>query len=155
MYTPSFATIARALGVQKDTVLGVSTTPVVIDAGALRLLLKFVAAAADFDSEVYLEENPDIAAAFESKQITDLHAHYINSGFIEGRPASRLNVDEEWYLETYPDIATAIKENVVESAAVHFERRGETEMRAPNKDALPWITDWAQALARPRLAGKG
>jgi hypothetical protein len=154
MYTPSFATIARALGIQKDTVLGPATAPVVIDAGALRLLLKFVAAAADFDSEVYLQENPDIAAAFESKQITDLHAHYINSGFLEGRPASRLKIDEQWYLETYPDVAVAIRENVVESASVHFERRGEIEMRAPSQEALPWLGGWAEALARPRLNNK-
>jgi hypothetical protein len=150
MYTPSFATIARALGVQKDVVKGPATAPVVIDAGALRILLKFVAAAADFDSEVYLQENPDIAAAFESKQITNLHAHYVNSGFFEGRAATRLKIDEEWYLKTYPDVAAAIRENIIESASAHFERRGETEMRAPSEDALPWLMDWAEALARPR-----
>ena len=150
MYIPSYGTLARALGISAKIIDLPAETPCTIDAGRLRVLLQFVALAADFDPETYLKENPDIAGAHEAKLIADLRTHFVQSGYFEERRGSQVKVDEKWYLETYPDVSNAIKDGMIESAAGHFAARGEQEMRSPNEEALPWMRVLAEALARPR-----
>jgi hypothetical protein len=145
MFVPSYAFIANAIGIADVPQHG----NISINVQTLRLLLQFVAMAADFDQATYLKENPDVASAYEAGQINDLHKHYIERGFFESRKAAEIHFDEKWYLETYPDVAASVHEQVIPSALSHFLARGEVEMRSPDPKSLPWMQAWAEALARP------
>lgn len=152
MYVLPFSTIAHLVGLTERGIAGPADTELTLNIGTLRLLLQFVALAADYDEAVYLAENPDVAQAYETKQISDLRLHFVQSGYFEGRRASKLRLEEDWYLKTYPDVADAVKEGVVASAQAHFTARGAAEMRSPNAEALPWVQFWADAFARSRVS---
>ena len=150
MYVPSVGTITKALGIERAQIEGGHLKHVSLNVETLRLFLQFIALAADYDEATYLEENPDVAAAYEAGQIADLRLHFVQVGYFEGRRASRLCVDQDWYCSTYPDVANAIREDVIPSAEVHFLSRGEIEWRAPNATSLPWTRAWADALSHPQ-----
>ena len=152
MYVPSFALVARAIGLSDGALDSPGTESLKVDREAMKLLLRFVAFAADFDEKTYLKRNPDIATAYEEGKITDLRNHFVESGFFEGRIASDVRFDEEWYLQIYPDVADAVREGVIPSAITHFKHRGELELRSPNEASLPWIQAWAGVLAQACLA---
>ena len=152
MYVPSYAFIARAMGLPVESPETAPDGHVTIDAKTLKLLLRFVALSADFDEATYLTENPDVAEAFEAGKIGDLRQHFIDFGFFEGRKAATPKFDEDWYLKIYPDVADSVKEGAITSARVHFLNRGEVEMRSPNEELLPWMQAWAEAFSRPRLS---
>jgi len=150
MHAPSFRTLADAFGVDFIQLVAAQPEHVSVNAQTLRVLLQFVALAADFDEAYYLAENPDLAAALESGLITDARLHYVQAGFFEGRRASKLNIDQAWYRKIYPDVDAAIREGVIASPESHFAERGEIEWRAPNEASLPWTRAWAEALSRPQ-----
>ncbi len=149
MYLPSFAIVARAIGMSDGELNAPGTESIKIDREALRVLLRFVARAADFDEKTYLKKNPDVAAAHEEGKITDLHQHFVDFGYFEGRIASEVPFDADWYLRAYPDVENAIREGAVPSALAHFKHRGEIEMRAPNEASLRSVQAWAELLGRP------
>ena len=146
MYVPSYAAIARAAGVPANIASQPPDSVVEVSVRALRLLLHYLALAADYDERTYLQLNPDVAEARDQGKIVDLREHFIQSGYFAGRTASDIAVDENWYLETYGDVADAVAEGVVATAKAHFAQRGEAECRSPNKQALPWIRAWAELL---------
>jgi hypothetical protein len=149
VHIPSYAFIARAMDLPADAEMS-HDGPVSVDAQTFKLLLRFVALAADFDEATYLKENPDLADAHEAGQIGNLRQHFIESGFFEGRKAAASKFDEDWYLKTYPDVADSVKEGVIASGRSHFLVRGEIEMRSPNEESLPWMQAWAEAFSRAR-----
>lgn len=69
MYTPDLASILQALNISQEKLNDPDDNRVEISMATLRLLLKYVSILYDFDSAVYLRENPDVAAAVESGQI--------------------------------------------------------------------------------------
>jgi hypothetical protein len=154
VYIPPFATIALALGLPDAALEGLPGTLVPVNVQTLRLLLQCVATAADYDEAVYLEENPDIAEAYEAKQITDPHLHFEQAGYFESRCASKSPVDEAWYLKTYPDIADAVAEGAIASGQAHFALRGQAEMRSPNSESESRTRAWAEACALSRQAAR-
>ena len=97
----------------------------------LKGLLKTLVQCAPFSEEFYLEAYADIAEAYEAGQITDLHRHYIDFGYFEGRLPFPIRVDERWYLAQHPDVAESIRLGLVGSAQEHFERDGYREGRLP------------------------
>ena len=101
-----------------------------------------------FDAASYGRKNPDVVAAVEAGKLVSLHAHYVFTGWFEGRPLGRYPVNEKWYMDQYPDIARAKRENVVRSAVEHYNNRGRLEGRAANPGELPAIAAWRTALGR-------
>jgi hypothetical protein len=84
-----------------------------------------------FDEDNYLHANPDLVGAFPSSAFPDAHAHFISTGYYEGRAPVPMAVDEDWYLATYPDVAQAVALGVLINANERFSRDGSREGRLP------------------------
>ena len=87
-----------------------------------------------------------MAQAHGNGEIGDLHAHYIEVGFLEGRLGTIPKVDAEYYLNTYPDVSQAIASGQVGSAEEHYIHRGVTEGRSPSPIAEPAVVRWMTVL---------
>ena len=83
--------------------------------------MRLIAASGLFNSEWYLEQNPDVAKA----GVNPLR-HYLRRGAIEGRDPNPF-FDSDWYLERNPDVAKAGI-----NPLRHYLRRGATEGRDPS-----------------------
>jgi hypothetical protein len=122
---------------------------IAIDAPLLRLLLQSAVARLPFSAPFYLATYPDIAAAAASGQITDLHRHYIDTGWFEGRMGSPPEVDEAAYRGAYADVADAIAEGRVRSAHDHYMQSGAAEGRVPAPALAGVVAQWMRVLRIP------
>ena len=123
-----------------------SRSKVAIDTRLLRALLQTLAQHLPFDADFYLANNPDIAEAHERGVITDLHQHFVDSGFLEGRFGAAPPVDEPFYESRYKDIGAAIRRGDVSSGAEHYMRSGAAEGRVPSEAMRPAVERWAAVL---------
>jgi hypothetical protein len=139
-YVPHVDLLLQALRVGRDR-LG-SRAKIAIDARLLRKLLMTLAATMPFDEAFYLATYPDLAEAHASGGIKDLHTHFAEVGYFEGRVGSRPEVDEAYYTTTYPDVAQAILRGDVPSGTEHYLRAGMAEGRVPNPALLDAIESW-------------
>ena len=144
MFVPSAVSLLNALNV--DSSAFDKGGRVEMPVGLLKLLLQLALAAADFDEDSYLRENPDVAKALEGGEIENAHVHYIGFGYFEGRQGGGPEVDEHWYMQKYPDVAVAIREGKIESAKHHFHMIGAAEGRSPNVDQVENAAHWKKAL---------
>jgi hypothetical protein len=124
-----------------------SRSKVAIDTRLLRALLQSLVRQLPFDPAFYLEQNADIAAAFKAGGITDLHGHFYESGFFEGRFGAPPPVDEKFYTANYLDIGTAISRGDIASGAEHYMRSGAAEGRLPSEAMRPLVEQWAAVLS--------
>ena len=127
-----------------------SNRKVLIPSSLLLYLIDIANYSLPFDEDWYLESNKDISDSFEAGKIDDAHAHFINSGYFEGRtPTKDFNfmVDEEWYLNTYPDVKAAVSNGTTTSAREHFFSVGYIEGRHPNLYSLKRGIDWTTLLS--------
>ena len=124
-----------------------SRSKVAINTRLLRTLLHALAGQLPFDPDFYLAQNDDVAAAYETGEITDLRRHFIESGFIEGRFGAPPEVDETFYADTYKDIGAAIRRGDILSATEHYVRAGAAEGRIPCEAMRPEVQRWAAALS--------
>lgn len=143
-YLPHIDLFLRALRINRERLN--SKSKVAIDAKLLRMLLQALAEQAEFSSEFYLSNNPDIAEAHGRGEIEDLRAHFVELGFFEGRCGSAPPVDEAYYAATYADVAEAIRRGDVKSGAEHYARSGSAEGRVPNPMIKPAIDAWSVVL---------
>jgi hypothetical protein len=143
-YLPHVDLFLRALRINRERLS--SKSKIAIDAKLLRHLLQALVAEAPFSGEFYLENNPDVAAAHAQGQITDLHAHYVDQGYFEGRPGAPPPVNEAFYAATYRDVAEAVQRGDVKSGAEHYMRSGAAEARLPNPEIKGAIESWLVAL---------
>ncbi len=143
-YLPHIDLLLQSLRISRDRLN--SRSKVAIDTRLLRTLLQSLVRQMPFDPHFYLAENADIATAHKSGQIVDLHQHYVESGFFEGRQGAAIVVDETYYAETYPDIGEAIRRGDVASAAEHYTRSGAAEGRMPSAQLRPEIERWTTIL---------
>jgi Ca2+-binding RTX toxin-like protein len=131
-----------------------------------------------FDSDYYLEQNPDVKAAVDSKKVNTITLltlvkqpdsaeeiagdyslawqHFQQVGQIEGRDPSSL-FDTEFYLSQNPDVAQAIASGQFKSAIEHYEKVGQLEGRQPipgfNEPLyLQQNPDVAQAIASGQIS---
>jgi hypothetical protein len=144
MFVPSAVSRLNALNVDSSAFDGGSKVEMPV--GLLKLLLQLALAAADFDEDSYLSENPDVAKALERGEIASAHVHYIGFGYFEGRRGGGPEVDEQWYMQKYPDVASAIREGRIKSAKHHFHLIGAAEGRSPNVDQEENAAHWKKAL---------
>jgi hypothetical protein len=141
---PPIDLLLRALRINRERLDGAAR--IAIDAKLLRALLQVAAGGQPFDEAFYLDNNPDIAAAHAKGDIPDLHRHFVEAGYFEGRAGAPVAVDEKYYMRTYRDVGLAVKRGDVKSAAEHYLRSGAAEGRVPSADIKPAIDWWASVL---------
>jgi lipopolysaccharide biosynthesis protein len=83
--------------------------------------LHLIAQSGLFDSDWYLDRNPDVCAAG-----VNALAHYLQHGAAEGRDPNPL-FDSDWYLHRYPDVRAAGM-----NPLAHYIRYGAAERRDPS-----------------------
>jgi hypothetical protein len=144
-YFPPKSVLSEALGL--DLLDEEPMTRTSVSVTVIRLFIKSVLVGAPFDEAYYLRHNPDIEVAWKAGMIADLHQHFIETGYFEGRKAWQMEVNEKWYLSRYKDVALAVREGQVTSAQQHYELVGESEWRAPNEAAGALMQEWRLAFA--------
>jgi hypothetical protein len=122
-----------------------SSARIAIPTSTLRGLLYLFISKLPFDKGFYLEKYPDIAAAYNAGQVSNLHEHFVRQGYFEGRLGIEPTVDEQFYLKEYPDVAVAIDAGKFTSAADHFIRGGATEGRFTTRAEKELCEKWMSA----------
>jgi hypothetical protein len=125
--------IFRLLGIAASELENETVT---VDAKGLRRLMQEFARHQPFDPEYYGESNPDIEAARLAGHISDLHEHFIRSGFFEGRLPAEPPFDPVWYAAHYTDLAATIPAHDVKALRNHFLSAGLAEGRAGTEASL-------------------
>jgi len=143
-YFPHIDLILHTLRINRDRLS--SKSKIAINARLLRLMLQTIVAKLPFSEEFYMEKHPDLAEAYAAGKIPNLHQHYIDSGYLEGRIGSPPDVDEGYYLATYKDVGKAVAAGVVVDGAEHYMRAGAAEGRVPNAATRQAIDNWMAAL---------
>src|SRR3979490_2805129 len=144
MFVPSAISLMNALSLDKAALDGAG--PITVPAGLLKLLLQIAVAAAEFDEDGYLRENPDVAKAVARGELESAHMHYIGFGYFEGRRGGGPAVDAEWYLGKYPDVAAAVKGGRVTSAEGRCLSIGGGEGRSPGAEYEAEAAQWKSAI---------
>ncbi len=81
-----------------------------------------------FNNNYYLAQNPDVAAAVASGQISSGLQHFLQYGEFEGRDPSLL-FDNKLYLAENPDVAASVAKGQLHSGFEHFLKYGLKEHR--------------------------
>lgn len=121
--------------------------PVTLPRAVLRLLIEAALASQPFDERSYLSANPDVAAAMKQGKCASGRAHYLSTGYFEGRDTLPAGFDAAWYLQRYADVALAVQRGKAASALQHFRQSGVQEWRSPNRPAEADIARWRSAVA--------
>ena len=105
-----------------------------------------------FDQRLYLDANPDVAAAVTRGDIVALD-HYRDYGAHEGRDPNAL-FDERGYREANPDVDAAIQRGELDSGYQHYQVWGWQEGRNPSawfdlSEYLDANSDIAEAGVEP------
>ncbi len=144
-FMPHIELLLQSMRISRERLT--SRSKVAIDTRVLRALLEALASQMPFDPQFYLDHNPDIASAHKAGQIKDLHKHFVETGFLEGRFGAQPPVDEAFYTSVYKDIAPAIRRGDISSATEHYIRAGAAEGRVPSEAVRPMVERWASVLS--------
>lgn len=143
-YIPHIDLLLQALRVNRDRLN--SKSKIAIDAKLLKTVLQAMVAGAPFNEAFYKQNYPDLAAAQASGQIPDLHKHFIETGYFEGRFGAAPPVDEAYYTSTYKDVGQAVLKGDVTSGTEHYLRSGASEGRVPNEEIRAELEAWMLVL---------
>lgn len=143
-YIPHIDLLLQALRVNRDRLN--SKSKIAIDAKLLKTVLQAMVAGAPFNEAFYKQNYPDLAAAQSSGAIPDLHKHFIETGYFEGRFGSAPPVDEAYYTSTYKDVGQAVLKGDVTSGTEHYLRSGASEGRVPNEEIRSELEAWMVVL---------
>jgi hypothetical protein len=134
-----------------------STSKVAVSLPVLRAIISAAIAEMPFEPEFYQDTYPDIRQAYEAGQIADLHTHFIESGYFEGRLGADPGFDEQYYKSAYPDVVEALATGKASSAFEHYVRAGAFEGRHANASNRDSARQWAILFqpAEPQQAGNG
>jgi hypothetical protein len=83
----------------------------------------------DWSDQAYLDANPDVAHLVAEGKFPNGYAHYVKSGFLEGRHSGFPSWDEKAYLSDNPDVATAVAGGAFASGFDHYLKVGRAEGR--------------------------
>lgn len=85
----------------------------------------------EWQEELYLAVNADVAAAVKSRDFRSGREHYLAAGKVEKRRGATIpaNWDEAGYLKANPDVANAVKTELFVSGYHHYLAVGEREGR--------------------------
>ncbi len=143
-YVPHVDLLAKAMRIPRERLT--SRARIAIEAPLLRLILARLVATLPFSEPFYRNAYPDLAAAAASGQITDLHHHFIETGYFEGRLGAPPDLDDAFYLAAYPEVAHAIAHGDTASPLDHYLRAGAAEGRVPSAAQAPEIEAWMRLL---------
>ena len=143
-FLPHIDLLLQSLRISRERLDGRSK--IAIDTRLLRALLETIVSQLPFDPQFYLDHNPDIAAAHKTGELKDLHRHFIESGYFEGRFGAAPVVDEAFYVALYKDIAPAVRRGDLASPFEHYLRAGAAEGRVPSAALRPVVDRWASVL---------
>ena len=143
-YFPHIDLLLAALRINRERLN--SKSKVAIEARLLRLMLQTIVEQLPFSETFYRQTYPDLADAHQTGAIPDLHQHFIESGFFEGRFGAPPPIDEAYYAGKYADVAEAIRKGIVKSGAEHYMRSGASEGRVPNDEIKPNLEIWMNVL---------
>jgi hypothetical protein len=150
-YLPHIDLLLQAMRINRERLN--SRSKIAIDAKLLRTLLQAIVVRLPFSAEFYESTYPDIGEAAASGKIPDLHRHYVETGFFEGRIGAPPPVDETYYTSLYKDVAQAIQRGDVASGAEHYLRSGAAEGRVPSAQAKPEVDLW-MGILRVNVGGE-
>jgi hypothetical protein len=85
----------------------------------------------EVDESWYRKRYPDVAEAIDGGIFLSAKAHFVDSGYREGRLPAEIVIDEDWYIAQYPDVADGLLDGLFNSAAEHFDLYGYQEGRMP------------------------
>ncbi len=151
-YIPHVDLLLQAMRINRDRLN--SRSKIAVDARLLRTLLQNIVVHLPFSAEFYETTYPDIAEAVASGKIPDLHRHFVETGYFEGRIGAPPPVDETYYSNLYKDVAQAAARGDVTSGAEHYQRSGASEGRIPNAESKPEIDVW-MGILRVNTGGEG
>lgn len=143
-YIPHIDLLLQSMRINRDRLN--SRSKIAIDAKLLRTLLQSIVVHLPFSAEFYASTYPDIAAGAAAGNIPDLHRHFVETGYFEGRAGAPPEVDEEFYTGIYKDVAQAVGRGDLPSGAEHYLRSGAAEGRVPNAKIKPEIDLWMGIL---------
>lgn len=143
-YVPHIDLLLQALRINRERLN--SKSKIAVDAKLLKAVLQAVVARAPFSEEFYKTTYPDIAGAHAAGTIPDLHQHFVESGYFEGRFGAPPAVDEAFYTSFYKDVGQAVLRGDVESGLEHYLRSGSAEGRLPSEESRPEIDAWMSVL---------
>jgi hypothetical protein len=143
-YLPHIDLLLHSLRINRERLN--SRSKIAIDTRLLRGLLQALAASLPFSEEFYLASYADIAEAHSVGKVPDLHLHFIEAGFFEGRFGAPPPVDEAFYTATYRDVGQAVLRGDIPSGAEHYLRTGAAEGRLPNEDLRSAVDNWMSML---------
>jgi hypothetical protein len=143
-FLPNAKILLDALSLTPERLKAGTRAPVPLP--ILRAILTTSAAKLPFDKEFYLGTYSDVAAAFKTGRIQDLHSHFAETGYFEGRLGSKPYVDEAYYRKTYPDVATAINSGALKSGYEHYIKTGAGEGRSPNAEHVQFMKYWQEVF---------
>ncbi len=141
---PHAAQLLQSLRISRESLA--TRSKVAISTKLLRALLREAIRNIPFDAAFYLEANPDLHARVRAGEIADLHNHYVEQGYLEGRACTPPTVDEAFYLSTYTDVGDAMRRGDITSAREHYMRCGAAEGRLPSPAFRPVLDHWAAIL---------
>lgn len=143
-YLPHVDLMLQAMRINRDRLN--SRAKIAIDAKLLRMIIQSVVVHLPFSAEFYRRTYPDIAEAAAAGQIPDLHRHFVETGFFEGRVGAPPPVDEAFYTGLYPDVAQAVLRGEVASGREHYLQSGIAEGRVPSERLRPDVEAWLSVL---------
>jgi hypothetical protein len=115
---------------------------VAVSLPVLRAVLSAAVSQLPFDAEFYRQTYPDIQQAYETGQIQDLRAHFIETGYFEGRLGADPGFDEQFYRRSYPDVVEALASGSINSALEHYVQAGAAEGRHANASEAAIAARW-------------
>jgi hypothetical protein len=149
-YVPHIDLLTHSMRITRERLN--SRSKIAIDVRLLRLVLQALVSHLPFSEPFYRATYGDLDAAAAAGAIPDLHRHFVETGFFEGRMAAPPEVDEAFYVALYPDVAGAIERGEVGSGAEHYLRSGAAEGRIPTPAVKAEVDEWMSLLRVPLVA---
>lgn len=149
-YFPHVDLLLKSLRIDRDRLSGKGK--VAIDARLLRRILQYAIEQLPFSAEFYQANYPDIAAAAAAGRIPDLHRHFVETGWFEGRLGAPPAVDDAYYMGLYADVAQAVADGAITTPRAHYVQSGAAEGRVPSPHLAEEVAQWMHLLRVPVMA---
>ena len=146
-YFPHVDLLLKALRIDRNRLNGRSK--IAIDAPLLRRIIQCAIEQLPFSEEFYRRTYPDIATAAAAGDIADLHRHFVDTGYFEGRLGAPPGLDAAHYRAAYQDVAEAIAAGSIASAHDHYMQAGAAEGRVPAEALVGAVAAWMAVLRVP------
>ncbi len=125
-YIPPASKLLSELGLDLSDL---SQPRVTVTTDYLKLIISKAIEPDNFNSRDYMERYPDVKGAVIGRIVDSAQAHFLQTGYYEGRLPGTLAFDHKWYWERYPDVAAAYASTDVDALHEHYLNSGYFEGR--------------------------